>query len=190
LSTCDKAKALDQLLALKMGDHEQPVLLKSASGSTSASDGVAGLLSQRALPSAAEPAALPLPAPTTSAEATPEDDSKANDVSKGEPSKTLEEYELQARQSLSKRKAKSLDKCLKRPAACKAKPGPQPKAKAKLPPSSASKKSLVKKGIFGCLRCRGNSKGCSTCWNPDFQGLRFSSREEWVYWKRQQEHGK
>lgn len=59
---CDKAKALDQLLALKMGDHEQPVLLKSASGSTSASDGVAGLLSQRALPSAAEPAALPLPA--------------------------------------------------------------------------------------------------------------------------------
>lgn len=166
------------------------MLLKSASGSTSASDGVAGLLSQRALPSAAEPAALPLPAPTTSAEATPEDDSKANDVSKGEPSKTLEEYELQARQSLSKRKAKSLDKCLKRPAACKAKPGPQPKAKAKLPPSSASKKSLVKKGIFGCLRCRGNSKGCSTCWNPDFQGLRFSSREEWVYWKQQQEHGK
>lgn len=180
----DKAKLLDELVSLKVCDPEKAGLLKSGSSSSSLHE--PELLSHKALPPAEEVAPLPLPAPNTS-----EDDTKENDDQQ-KPCKSLEDYELQAKQSISKRKAKNLDKTLKRPAACKAKPGPKPKAKTKHQPSSSSSKStsLVKKGIFGCGRCRGNTKGCSTCWSPSFGGLRFSSRQDWVAWKQQQDHCK
>eukprot|EP00435_Cladocopium_sp_Y103_P041492 s1274_g11.t1 len=41
-------------------------------------------------------------------------------------------------------------------------------------------------GVYGCLRCRGNVNGCSTCWSPMFKGKRFSSRKEWCNFMAQQ----
>ena len=53
-------------------------------------------------------------------------------------------------------------------------------------PAAAVKtvKTVVKDKVFGCLRCRGNVKGCATCWNPSFAGQRFSSRQEWQDFQR------
>ena len=183
----DKAKILDELVSLKMSDRDKQDFLRSGSGSSSGQEDQPGLLNAKALPPATESAPLPLPSTSPS-----EDDTKENNITKDKPSMSLEEYEALAHQSISKRKAKSLDCAMKRPAACKAKPGPKPKAKAKNKSSSSSSQpaSFVKKGIFGCIRCRGNTNGCSSCWNPNFQGLRFSSRQEWVTWKQQQDAGK
>ena len=183
----DKAKILDELVSLKMSDRDKQDFPRSGSGSSSGQEDQPGLLNAKALPPATESAPLPLPSTSSS-----EDDTKENNIAKDKPSMSLEEYEALAHQSISKRKAKSLDCAMKRPAACKAKPGPKPKAKAKNKSSSSSSQpaSFVKKGIFGCIRFRGNTNGCSSCWNPNFQGLRFSSRQEWVTWKQQQDAGK
>ena len=59
--------------------------------------------------------------------------------------------------------------CLKRPAAA---PSVQ-KHKEK------NQKTSKVEEVFGCLRCRGNVRGCDTCRNPGFQGRRFRSRHEW-----------
>ena len=32
---------------------------------------------------------------------------------------------------------------------------------------------------YGCIRCRGNIKGCSSCWDPNFGGLRLHGRQAW-----------
>ena len=102
-------------------------------------------------------------------------------VSTGGP-RTLAEFEEQAFKRLSA-KAKSKCKGLKRPAAAAAK---AKVSSQKASPKASSKKAVKSKngwkpacGVFGCLRCRGNIAGCSTCWSPLFKGERFSSRQEW-----------
>ena len=95
--------------------------------------------------------------------------------------RTLAEFEEQAFKKLS---AKASGKCkaLKRPAAAASATVSSQKAS----PKASSKKTVKSKngwkpsaGVYGCLRCRGNIAGCSTCWSPLFNGQRFSSREEW-----------
>ena len=76
---------------------------------------------------------------------------------------TLEEFENQAFQ----KKAEKAGKGFKRPAA-----------------AVKTVKAVAKDKVFGCLRCRGNVKGCATCWNPSFAGQRFSSRQEWQDFQR------
>ena len=49
-------------------------------------------------------------------------------------------------------------------------------------PQCRKKKKVKRAGpaeVFGCLRCRGNIRGCAACRKPQFQGRRFSSRHEW-----------
>lgn len=89
----------------------------------------------------------------------------------------LNEFEKLAFEKLaSKAKAKN---CLKRPAAAKPSSSsvaaPKPQAKPKV----TCKKWKPASGVFGCIRCRGNVKGCEACWSPFFTGQRFSSRQEW-----------
>ena len=184
----DKAKVLDEIMNQKVQDPGKAALSKGDSSSSLGSNG-ASLLSPKALPTPAEAVPLPLPAPSSPVAPTANEDGSPGHNDQQKPSKSLEDYENEAFHSLGKRKAKSLDKCMKRPAACKAKAGPKPQAKTKPQPSASSKSVALalKKGIFGCIRCRGNVNGCSTCQNLNFSGLRFSSREEWVAWKQQQD---
>lgn len=78
---------------------------------------------------------------------------------------SLEAFEDKAMEMIAaKKESKSTSKaCFKRPAA-----GPKKKVKKTTPVE-----------VFGCLRCRGNVRGCDTCKNPNFKGRRFSSRHEW-----------
>ena len=46
------------------------------------------------------------------------------------------------------------------------------KAVKKEPKSSKAK-------AFGCPRCRGNLKGCATCWEPKYKGIRLEGRQAW-----------
>ena len=102
------------------------------------------------------------------------------------------QFEKEAFTSLAKAKAK---------AAAKGKAKAKPKSKAKAKPVAKSQQKLTKphpcskpkygyygkpptKGPFGCLRCRGNIKGCSQCLQPSYNGLRFSSRQQWCQWEQ------
>lgn len=77
--------------------------------------------------------------------------------------KSLEEYEQEAKDSLSKR---GQVKPMKRPAAAG-------KAGAK-PAAAASSKPVLK---LGCKKCRGTPKGCDQCRNPKYSGLRLNRQE-------------
>ena len=69
------------------------------------------------------------------------------------------------------------------------------KRPAAAPSVQKQKEKKVKKHnvgeVFGCLRCRGNVRGCDTCRNPQFQGRRFGSRSEWNAFMetKKQRHG-
>ena len=180
----EKAKALDELhktLALDKA-KETSQLAKLCSTQTLSGDSEA----------LCSPKALPLPLEDGEALEKPATElAPANDQSLGEKEndalsakhKSLEEYEEEAMQMLCERKAQEMDKvvkgkCLKRPACSKPKAAPKKKGGQKPSPDWM-------KGIYGCLRCRGNVNGCSTCWNEAFQGLRFSSRAEWAAFMKQ-----
>ena len=75
--------------------------------------------------------------------------------------------EEEAFQALSK-------KGMKKPAA--ARPVKTMKKPAASNATSSAKASTT---IFGCLRCRGASKGCDTCIQPNFTGLRLPGRKAW-----------
>ena len=116
------------------------------------------------------------------------DDAKStmlpNDVTEGVASgkaetTDLEQVEEEAFQSL-KNKAVSVPKAgsgvFKRPAAGK-KVAPKNKACAK-------KKTEAKavKAPGGCIRCRGNPNGCSSCNKTGFAGKTFKNHQEWKRW--------
>ena len=63
---------------------------------------------------------------------------------------------------------------MKRPAA----------AQAKANTTESKKKQAVRKGPFGCIRCRGNQNGCT---RPGFYGLRLPSRAAWRQYMDQKE---
>lgn len=83
-------------------------------------------------------------------------------------SKPLEEYEQEAKDSLSKRGAV---KQMKRPAAAKA----AGKAAAKASSAGTTKPPLK----LGCKKCRGTPKGCDQCRRAGYSGLRLN-KEEWL----------
>ena len=113
----------------------------------------------------------------------------------------MAQYETKAFEALSKTKAEAKAQAKgKASGSTQAKPKPKAKAKAK-GKASAHQKVLKRpsaqghrsktsgnpeqyghyqypgpKGPFGCIRCRGNVKGCEKCIQPDFAGFRFSSR--------------
>ena len=131
-----------------------------------------------------------------------------------EPKTDLDNYEKEAYTALLKSKAKAKAKATakakgkavakpksqakaKVTAAVKAKPVAKVKAKAKAqamvsrPSGQASSKGYYgvppEGGPYGCIRCRGNIKGCSQCLQPGYGGLRFSSRANWATWHQAME---
>lgn len=115
-------------------------------------------------------AALALPAP-----AVPPGPSNVNDQS------TLEHFENEA-YKVAKQKKETKSAAMKKPAAS---------AKAGLKRATSANSAPAKKAkpaVLGCIRCRGNTRGCSTCKNPQFNGKRFAGRHEWVEWA--QKNGK
>ena len=101
----------------------------------------------------------------------------------------LEDFELQAFGTLKERKegGNKGHGTMKRPAAASKKT-----AKPKIAAADSSRKNGYpgKGGPFGCVRCRGNVRGCASCVNPKFGGLRFRSRAEWVAWYDEQQRSK
>ena len=89
--------------------------------------------------------------------------------------KPLQEMEEEAFQALSK-------KGMKKPAA--ARPVKTMKKPAASNATSSAKASTT---IFGCLRCRGASKGCDTCIQPNFTGLRLPGRKAWKKYMAQKD---
>lgn len=68
------------------------------------------------------------------------------------------------------------------------KPCPQPNPKIhrqksmqamKASSSKVQNTSAKKKGSWGCIRCRGNTSGCTTCKKPGFGGTRLNGRKAW-----------
>ena len=96
-----------------------------------------------------------------------------NDKKPGE-GKSLEDYEAETYAFLQNKKL------MKRPAAAKAKAKGKAKAKAqtkgKAAPTPAGLSGVLK---LGCKTCRGTSKGCKACRNPNYSGPRMN-RQEWL----------
>lgn len=191
----EQSKALD---ALKHEMELSKMTLPRASSSQSLSSAdvsphSSSLVSPKALDTHPDP--LPLPAPA-GPEASGHGNLAENPVQKDALVKmTLEDYEKEAKQRLSSKKARELDEemtTMKRPASKKvgkAEPkGKVTKHKGVLKEKKQHVKSSSLKGIYGCIRCRGNIRGCNTCRSPGFGGLRFSSRDEYNKWyqKKQQ----
>ena len=195
----EQSKALD---ALK---HEMELskmtLPRASSGQSLSSADVSPHTSSLVSPKALDthPGPLPLPAPA-GPEASGHGDLAGNPAQKDALVKmTLEDYEKEAKQRLSNKKAKELDEemtTMKRPASKKVgKAEPKSKVtkhKGVLKEKKQHVKSSSLKGIYGCTRCRGNVRGCNTCRSPTFGGLRFSSRDEYNKWyqKKQQSDNK
>ena len=195
----EQSKALD---ALKHEMELSKMTLPRASSSHSLSSAdvsphTSSFLSSKALDRHPDP--LPLPAPA-GPEASGHGDLAGNPAQKDALVKmTLEDYENEAKQRLSNKKAKELDEemtTMKRPASKKvgkAQPkGKVTRQKGVLKEKKQHVKSSFLKGIYGCTRCRGNVRGCNTCRSPAFGGLRFSSRDEYNKWyqKKQQSDNK
>ena len=149
---------------------------------------------------------LPMPATTNAAplplgdqaQATEVDMPSASEASQGQAkkdqdNKDLQTYEQEAYTALAKpkgvAKAKAKGKkcnasppVLKKPAAAKAIVAKKP-ANAKSGTKHGYFGIPPKGGPFGCIRCRGVPKGCSSCQEPTFGGLRFKSRSQWSAWK-------
>lgn len=125
-----------------------------------------------------KPAPLALQDKPGPLETRPQQSAEVSDSPAEQTGGKLKEFENKAFEALL---GKSGKKPMKKPAAAK------PKAKVAEPKVVKPVKKAVEKkkgwappsGNYGCLRCRGNVNGCDTCWNPLFQGQRFSSRQEW-----------
>ena len=107
---------------------------------------------------------------------------------KVEAEDSVEALEEQAFQRLSAKKPCST--VMKRPSAkakaavAKPKPQPKPQPKAKTVHAGQKKGDTEKnlrgnKEALGCPRCRGNWRGCETCANPLYQGIRLPGRCAW-----------
>ena len=109
---------------------------------------------------------------------------KENDKQAGKPLKGLEEYEQGAFELLNGRAQNK--KCMRRPCASsevlsgKNAKTEGKKEKGQQTPKVEPPKKVQKQQGWGCLRCRGNINGCSTCSKESFGGIKFYSRAEWV----------
>lgn len=114
----------------------------------------------------------------------------------------MEALEQQAFEALCKKsKVEQPAKGLKRPAAAKAKAKTMPVSKAKAVPVSKAAAKAKAAGkpcatlknlrgtteVLGCPRCRGNWRGCKTCANHLYHGIRLAGRSAWKsYMERKQ----
>eukprot|EP00435_Cladocopium_sp_Y103_P023446 s3052_g5.t1 len=144
-----------------------------------------------AIAAASDQPALPAPGPPVEAQAT-------DAIHGKEQSHSLEEYEEQAMQHISKKQTKkpaSAKAAMKRPASAK----PPPSMKVMKKPSAKSEQSKAKPDTtmaipkdstnkkkqmtcWGCSRCRGNVHGCDGCAFLGFKGQRLNGREAWKKW--------
>lgn len=187
----EKAKALD--VAKNHGSIDKGCSSSSLSLGQEEENTDSQLLSKKAL--TVEPPPLPLPAPECVPETSPNDDHATTGSAHGQvPGKSLEDYEKEAFQRLPGKQHGG--KAFKRPACskvpnslpkakscpkAKAKPGPKAKAKGCLK-ACDKKQSKPAGNCWGCIRCRGNTSGCSTCKKQGFQGLRLNGRDAWKRW--------
>ena len=121
--------------------------------------------SQQAAPQVAEPseAIVPVQAPDNL-------NQEAAKNKNGKATKTLDQWNQQAFNAMLE---KQQPQKMKRPAAVKA-------AKtAKVAKTGKATATSKGKGPYGCIRCRGNLKGCATCKKPGFKGLKVHGREAW-----------
>jgi hypothetical protein len=103
----------------------------------------------------------------------------------GKATKTLDQWNQQAFNAmLEKQQAQKM----KRPAAAKAAKTAKVAKTAKAKGANKEKKPKAKakatskgQGPYGCIRCRGNLKGCATCRKPSFKGLKVHGREAWYH---------
>ena len=134
----------------------------------------------------ANPEALLLSTPATQAmvavgseQGTSEQSSPETAKSINKTSKKLADFEPEAFEALQKSKQKGT-KQMKKPAPA----APKAKSNAKSAGKAASKKIVPsassKKTVYGCIRCSGNTAGCSNCLNPNFQLLRLPDRSAWL----------
>ena len=96
---------------------------------------------------------------------------------------SLEDFEQQAMSQLQEKKSKGKKT---QPAVFK-----RPSARTV---RTASKKWSPSKGhgckVWGCIRCRGNPKGCSTCQDPARCIVRFQGRHQWNQWNEEKQTGR
>lgn len=107
--------------------------------------------------------------------------------------KTLEDFEMEAFQLLQARKqgnvmkrpaSRQSSQVCKRPAAKTIQRKPAMEKPSGKQAASGSKKMTC----WGCVRCRGNVHGCSSCSMKDFRGERLNGRDAWK--KYMQKKGK
>lgn len=194
----EQAKALDAMKSQFLA-NDKGGLSKSSSGlsvgSADQSQEPTALLHGKVLPTALEP--LPLLAPPAGEENKPDDPGQPQGLNKSNDKKSLEDYEMEAKEALSKRKAKEMDAVMKKPATKASSQGVTlNKNVTKKRKDYVDDKGHVApaflKGIYGCIRCRGNINGCSVRQSEHFGGQRFSSRDEYNKWyqKKQQTNNK
>ena len=128
------------------------------------------------------------------------------DTTNGDPAaagkdKTLEDYEADAmgllaskggamkRPCASPQFAKPKVKQMKRPAAAKH-GASKPTASKDVKAGSMTKQVLQAKMCWGCTRCYGNPRGCSSCRRWDFQGVRLTGKSAWQKYKDKQNSAK
>ncbi|CAE7726962.1 unnamed protein product [Symbiodinium sp. CCMP2592] len=143
------------------------------------------------------PPASPPPEATTRVEAAPTETTAKEDSAK-QDAKTLQEYEQEQFQKLldakadKKKKAKEDGQAdqkpkkqhMKRPAAAMSTRQSSANQGTTCNGHEAGKGATAAKGgstkiLYGCIRCRGNVKGCSSCWDPNFRGTRLHGRQAW-----------
>ncbi|CAE7245453.1 unnamed protein product [Symbiodinium sp. CCMP2592] len=150
--------------------------------------------------STASAAALPLPPASPPPEATTRVEAAPTETTAKEDSdaKTLQEYEQEQFQKLldakadKKKKAKEDGQAdqkpkkqhMKRPAAAMSTRQSSANQGTTCNGHEAGKGATAAKGgstkiLYGCIRCRGNVKGCSSCWDPNFRGTRLHGRQAW-----------
>lgn len=133
----------------------------------------------------AAPDQLALPAPEPQVET-----KAANDIQGKQQSKSLEEYEEQAKNQISHKKTPmkrpasakppSSMKVLKRPSAKSDQSKADPSTPVTNPQDSTKKKQHMT--CWGCSRCRGNVLGCDGCAFAGFAGQRLNGRDAWKKW--------
>ena len=192
-----QARALDALKN-QMSTTDRLSLPRASSSHSLDSDAasqVSSLMSPKALPSVDT---LPLPAPPAHVAKDSGEPVGAPHNNDSHGPKSLEDYEQEAKDRITKKTAKEMDAkmpVLKRPSskkAAKAEPKGKVTQSKKVSMKGQGKQNVTPaflKGIYGCIRCRGTTKGCDTCRSPQFGGLRFSSREEYNKWYQKKQQG-
>lgn len=117
-------------------------------------------------------------------------------------SRSLEDYENAAFQAIQQKKggkqtAKNTTKpkpapCMKRPSASgqvlkRPAAAPQQVAPNEKPTPKHSRKKMLT--CWGCIRCRGNVHGCSSCDSDTFAGQRLNGREAWAAYMKKRQQG-